>query len=305
MSVDKPAVDIDEFPCGCLVTDANWNILELNEYLTTTLGWPKSDLLGAPLRSIFSLASKMFFDSYALPMLVHENRCDEIQLTVKTFADASVCIPMVVNGRWAGGESDLVYWSFFTANNRDKLYQELLNTRERLEELNENLSNLAITDELTKLLNRRELERRAAMEFERAKRVGGHLSVLMLDIDFFKAVNDKYGHAEGDTVLRELGSVLASCARTVDVVARYGGEEFMLVLPDTDRKQAVELASRIHQLLRTIESQAGAITASMGVSTFSGEPTLSLSEVFEQADSALYHAKETGRNQTAAFPYSH
>ncbi len=296
---------MDEFPCGCLVTDSEWRIVQTNRYLTETLGWPEAQLLGQPLDTILSPASRVFFDSYVLPLMVHEGQCDEIQLALKCQAEGAGTVPMVVNGRWPGGSGDLAYWTLLAAGNRDRLYQELLDARERLEALNGKLSEMAVTDELTQLVNRRELERRAALEFNRARRAGNCLSVVMVDLDCFKEVNDKFGHAEGDAVLREVGAVLATYARAVDVVARYGGEEFMLLLPDTDSEAAVKLTARIHELLHAINSRAGTITASMGVSTYKGEQDIGLQDIIARADSALYHAKETGRNQTTLFPYAH
>ncbi len=298
-------MNMDSFPCGALVTDSQWRVLEMNGYLSQTLGWPEEALIGQAITTLLSKASRLFFDSYVLPMLRHEKHCDEIQLSLKTWGDDPASVPMVMHATWAGGQDAPVYWSFYVSRNRDKLYQELISAREKLENLNEHLSRIAVTDELTKLVNRRELERRAAIEFERARRSGGCLSLVMLDIDHFKQVNDAFGHSEGDAVLREVGAVLARYARTMDVAARYGGEEFLLVLPGTDRDQAVQLAARIHQLLHTIKSKAGMITASMGVCTFRGEEALSLEELIQRADAAMYHAKQTGRNQTASFPCGH
>jgi two-component system cell cycle response regulator len=165
------------------------------------------------------------------------------------------------------------------------------------------LEMLARTDPLTQLHNRRSLIERLSEEVERVRRYGLMLSVLMIDIDHFKAVNDTYGHLVGDEVLRGVARVLQREARTVDVVARYGGEEFVLVLPETGEDGATALAERIRQrvaeqpLLRGEQIDWVRVTVSIGTATMPSPRAHSPETLIAAADEALYRAKSQGRNR--------
>jgi diguanylate cyclase (GGDEF)-like protein len=163
----------------------------------------------------------------------------------------------------------------------------------------------ALVDGLTGIANRRQAEYALAAELARAARFGGPLSVVVGDLDDFKAVNDAHGHGVGDTVLREFAHLLERSVRDVDVAARWGGEEFLLVLPGTDAGGAVQLAQRIRDYLedRTLLSAEGVpvrVTASFGVAEAHGEsqPT----ELVAAADAALYEAKRRGKNRVGRAP---
>jgi two-component system, cell cycle response regulator len=176
---------------------------------------------------------------------------------------------------------------------------------ERLRESVQASMELAVTDGLTGLYNRRYLDNHMAAMFDDSVRRGRHLSVLVLDIDKFKPINDTYGHDAGDEVLREFATRIRSQTRGIDVVARYGGEEVVVVIPDTDLDIARLVAERIrervedemfaiHQMTRQVK-----VTVSIGVA--SRLPTDSAaSEVLKRADVALYKAKDLGRNQVVA-----
>ena len=161
---------------------------------------------------------------------------------------------------------------------------------------------LARTDSLTGIANRRHLFETGAHELSRAQRFGHALSALMLDIDHFKAVNDTYGHASGDDVLRAIARCCLKVTRDIDIVARYGGEEFVILLPETDLEGASNLAERLRErVAQTVtETERGPIrvTASVGVATLEPESN-ELSSLLSYADSALYEAKQAGRNRVA------
>ncbi|RMF48449.1 MAG: diguanylate cyclase [Anaerolineae bacterium] len=163
---------------------------------------------------------------------------------------------------------------------------------------------LAITDPLTTLYNRRYFFQIALREFERAARHGYPLSILMIDIDFFKSVNDTYGHQAGDEVLREVALACQESVREIDLLARYGGEEFIVLLPDTGSKGAQHVAMRLHQRIDrmhvTYEEQQIHVTVSVGVSSLQ-KGVSSLDALIAHADAALYHAKQTGRNRVATW----
>jgi two-component system cell cycle response regulator len=168
---------------------------------------------------------------------------------------------------------------------------------------NARLEVLAHTDPLTQVVNRRALFTRLGGELERAKRYESVMSILMLDIDHFKDVNDTHGHLVGDDVLREVAGLLQSTVRAVDIVARYGGEEFVIVLPETPLPGAVTFAERIRALIEVhpfCQTQGPfSITASVGVAAFPSEGVESIEDLFARADDALYRAKAEGRNAVA------
>lgn len=169
---------------------------------------------------------------------------------------------------------------------------------------NARLEALAQTDPLTHCLNRRALTERLVEELERARRYSSVLTLLMIDLDHFKRINDTHGHLVGDDVLRHVGTLLRSLARSVDLVARYGGEEFVVVLPETPASGAMTFAERLreriaeHTLSECPELNLQ-LTASIGVASFPSPGVEGVDDLFMRADDALYRAKETGRNRVA------
>ncbi len=174
----------------------------------------------------------------------------------------------------------------------------------QLEEIRSELETLSITDCLTQIANRRHFEAMLETEYARHVRSGSELSLIMLDIDHFKAFNDTYGHLKGDDCLRQIGRVLAGAAsRAADLAARYGGEEFVCILPDTDRTGAVIIAEQIRRGIEALaiphrgSSVADHVTASLGVVTAECTSDGSLQEIISMADELLYRAKSSGRNR--------
>lgn len=154
----------------------------------------------------------------------------------------------------------------------------------------------ALTDELTKLPNRRALAQRFIQEMQRARRHRQAVAFLMIDLDHFKGVNDTYGHLNGDAVLAELAKILVTGARESDVCARYGGEEFALILQETDLSGARTLAERIRARVAAATFPGGLkLTISVGVAA-TDDPAL-FTQLIDRADQALYAAKQGGRNQ--------
>ena len=162
------------------------------------------------------------------------------------------------------------------------------------------LEELATTDGLTGCLNKRAFLDQMEQKLLAAQRFGRKLSVIVTDLDHFKAVNDTYGHAAGDRVLRELGQVLRRVKRETDLVARFGGEEFCVLCEETDSHGAQLLAERVREELESTELQTELgplrVTASLGVATFPDHAS-SAPDLFVQGDKALYEAKSRGRNQ--------
>jgi diguanylate cyclase len=169
------------------------------------------------------------------------------------------------------------------------------------------LERTSYTDHLTNLSNRRQLEFSLEEQLPQARERHEHLSVLMLDIDHFKEVNDTYGHAAGDAVLRQLGQILIDKCRSNDIVTRSGGEEFTVLLPNCAFWQALRIANQILNGVNQYEFVLAdkpilKVTVSIGVTTFpdTGED-ISGAALLEQADKALYEAKNTGRNRICSY----
>ena len=161
------------------------------------------------------------------------------------------------------------------------------------------LSGEARIDPLTGLLNRRGFDERAAVELAHLRREPHPFALVTFDVDHFKHVNDEWGHDVGDRVLRHIGDLLRSEARTVDVLARFGGEEFVALLPDTDASGAEVFAERVRQALARCDGGLPAVRLSAGVCP--GVATIEAMTLVAQADTALYEAKRTGRDRTQVF----
>jgi diguanylate cyclase (GGDEF)-like protein/PAS domain S-box-containing protein len=173
---------------------------------------------------------------------------------------------------------------------------ELERYHRELEEANDQLRKLAVTDELTGLRNRRSFEERLVMEFSMARRRKRELSVLLIDVDNFKTINDRWGHAAGDEVLRRLGTILRTTVRLPDLPARYGGEEFVVLLPESGEESAMGLARRVMQRVATEDWDNEPLTISVGMAAMN-ESLESGFQLVELADEALYAAKRAGKNR--------
>jgi diguanylate cyclase (GGDEF)-like protein len=197
-----------------------------------------------------------------------------------------------------------VYLSLFRRSRTNHLFQPigdivgLLTYRQRYKTLKE----AAITDTLTGVFNRNHFENSFEREVDRSRGAARPLSLILLDLDQFKAINDQQGHQEGDRVLSETGALLIRCLRSTDLAFRYGGEEFVLVLPGMEKARARVLADRILAEIRArIAGSARAtdsppITATLGVASFPDEASSS-AELMDLADKRLYAGKRAGRNR--------
>jgi len=183
--------------------------------------------------------------------------------------------------------------------------------REQLDEnrrLQDELRALTITDPLTGLRNRRHFDTVCSAEWERARRAQRPVTVLFIDIDFFKSYNDSHGHGAGDDCIAAVGRAIdQSLQRPADVAARYGGDEFVVLLPDTDLDGALDVARRIEAAIRALglshaRSRFGRITLSIGVAQQVPEPNHRPQEMLQRADRALYAAKQAGRNRIMPAP---
>jgi diguanylate cyclase (GGDEF)-like protein len=228
----------------------------------------------------------------------------------------SVIIPMAYLGI---GEWDYGFWNikgfvrftiatvavvyttcFFevSANSAYKTIQEI-REKEKLHLIA--LEKLSVTDQLTGLSNRRYFDDHFAIERKRVKRYDSALSLIMIDIDHFKKINDAHGHQVGDSVLQEFSRIIQENVRTTDIISRWGGEEFIILLPATSSQNAMLIAEKIQSAVNAYRfSDVGHLTASFGVSNVDPNST-SNRESVNQADQALYEAKKQGRNRVVAY----
>lgn len=164
------------------------------------------------------------------------------------------------------------------------------------------LATLANADKVTGIFNRQYFDRIAAEEFGRAEAAKRHLSILFVDLDHFKDINDNYGHRTGDDVLRAVAWLIQKACRNTDIVARYGGEEIVVVLPNTMSADAVKIGEEIREIVakQTEERLGVAVTVSVGAASYP-QDGVSLNALLEKADKALYQAKQTGRNRVCKY----
>jgi len=186
---------------------------------------------------------------------------------------------------------------FDSLQENEKILQEKVKQRTKeLEQKNKELETLAITDSLTSLFNRRKLDEKLRNELLRAQRIKNDFSVVMLDIDHFKRVNDTYGHQVGDMVLVELAKLLKEVTREIDIVGRWGGEEFLIICPGTDLKGLIKLADSLQEIIqRHAFPTVKEITASLGITVYNYDDDIN--SIVSRVDKALYKAKVNGRNR--------
>ncbi|MEM7257891.1 MAG: diguanylate cyclase [Pseudomonadota bacterium] len=182
-------------------------------------------------------------------------------------------------------------------------HSQLTTANRNLKQANRKLKRLAVTDGLTNLYNRRFFEQVLKREVGRRNRYKQALSVVMIDIDNFKAFNDKFGHSGGDQAIKAVASTLQVSARTTDIIARYGGEEFVVAVPLTDPQRAMIFAERLRNnaekhIIEVSQVEQSSITLSIGVAgVYGSDGAISTAELLRYADTALYRSKEQGKNQ--------
>lgn len=188
---------------------------------------------------------------------------------------------------------------------RVKIHLKIKHLQDDLKRTNELLLELSNTDHLTGLFNRRYLMEALEKEFQRNLRKKGNLSLIILDIDHFKKVNDTYGHLQGDIVLNKVALQLQKELRSYDIAARYGGEEFVALLPDAVLKEATFVAERVRLAVQGTKFSGAlaslTLTVSMGIATLPTPDGTTVDNFIKMADDALYRAKANGRNRVECF----
>ncbi len=206
----------------------------------------------------------------------------------------------IIDRPWEGSETTIIEDKFISLKqkiNDTNLRTEIKDIEQVVRKSRKRLSSLVHEDNLTGLYNRHYFDKKAHEEFAQAQHAQTPLSVLFIDLDHFKTVNDTYGHKTGDKVLRTIAKLVRSSCRKSDIIARYGGEEIVVVLPSTASHDAVKVASDIRKIIanQTIRAVGFRVTVSVGIATFPAHGN-TLEMLLHNADGALYRAKREGRN---------
>lgn len=299
---------IDRVDVGILVVTENlevvlWNrFMEANSKVTSAAIVGKNLLESFPdlpgkwlkkkVRSVQLLNNFAFTSWQQRPYLFHFKHHRPITGGVTHMYQNCTFIPF----EGAGGES-LVCITLFDVTDTAISHREVLQAHADLEEISNR-------DPLTGVYNRRFMETELDKEFKRVRRHGGSLSVLFLDLDFFKKVNDTYGHQGGDQVLIEVTQRIGAIARATDCLARYGGEEFAIILPETDANGALVFANRVREIIEKTPVHYAdkliSVTASLGLCEHS-EDIETFETLLDLSDKALYVAKKQGRNRVVSY----
>lgn len=264
---------------------------ELVNRLMATL--PAGQAASLLVEGVSSMISNLNTDmrQYRLGLDQHGGQLDEKHENIKALVDPEV---------WKLLEKDLN--DLRVAN--ETMSNQLTAAESRLESQGEQVSQLkrkSRSDALTGVMNRLAMEEDLPDEFARSKRYKRIFSLVMADIDFFKKINDNYGHNVGDEALKSFATILMKCVRDVDVVYRFGGEEFLILLPETETNGAAIATERMRgriesHILKSKSVPSLRMTASFGISSFREEDTAYM-DILKRADTALYAAKENGRNR--------
>jgi len=267
-----------------------WNIFQQNRAQMVITDWMMPELDGPGLCRRIRAAQEGSFDPAYVIMLTSRDSSEDLETGLEAGAHDFIAKPFQqaeLRARLRNGERQLT------------LQGQLNAAREQMREL-------AMTDPLTRLLNRRAAIDALRRDEDRMRRERRPLGVVMVDLDHFKAVNDRHGHAAGDALLQKVAECLRSCVRGGDYVARWGGEEFLMALPGADPIQCAEVAERCRGVIakhrqKLEDGQIINVTASFGGASTEGLDREDLMSLIQNADKALYLAKESGRNRVKTY----
>ncbi|WP_195575179.1 diguanylate cyclase [Paenibacillus sp. 1001270B_150601_E10] len=313
-------------PCGFISISHEGMILEVNHTFGDQMGYNKSELIGKHIESLMSIANKLIFHSYFYPFINLNGHVDELFISLKNKQGEP--IPYLLNGRRLDKDGleimDCILMQMgkrihyeqelrMTKKHTEEayiekdqaleklkhIYQEIESKQAELIEMNSLLVELSSTDKLTGIKNRRYFQEKLD-ELIRCCHDGEQsFSLLIVDIDHFKRINDKYGHQTGDDVLAQLASILSDHSRELNIPARYGGEEFVMILPGQELTEAKKTAELLREAVADYAWEIGNLTVSIGAATFTQDDTST--SLLKHADQALYVSKENGRNQVTHY----
>ena len=274
-----------------MVVNKDRVIVRVNKKFTELFGYTSDEILGKQTATLTPSWEK--FQEYAQYFVqTKEGIIKSEELEYKKKDGTLFWVKLEGNPINKNPEELLILWSFID------ITKEVYYRKE--------LERLASTDPMTKLCNRRYFSELATTVVKLAKRSGLAYSVIMIDIDKFKSINDTYGHAVGDEVIIALAKMLKYNSRESDIVSRWGGEEFIALLPQTDRDGALKIAEKLRKSVEDlqVDKENGKqvhFTISLGVATADMNNNFDMEEIINQADKALYIAKESGRNRVEIF----
>lgn len=285
---------MDNSPALAWLKDAEGRYVYVNQPYLKRCGLPQSAILG---RTDFEI----WPHSAAYQIRRNEEECmaeGKLHNDLETYAmpDGQVSYWQVSRFLLDGASSRLLGGMALDVTDSKRSEQQLMQYQQELQLTLQKLEMLSVTDGLTGLYNRRAFDEKLKEEFERACRYRLPLSLLLVDVDNFKKINDAMGHTEGDELLCSIAAMLKENARANDVTARYGGDEFVVILPNTNSKVAFHLAERLRASIRTLGMVPFQATLSIGVSALT--PNMKdRQELIVAADKAMYEAKRRGRNR--------
>ncbi len=295
-------------PDALLVIDPAGRITLANAQAESLFGYDRSELIGQPIEILVPARfagshvqhrARFLAETHSRPM----GAASELSARRKDGSELPVDImlsPMIVQG------NHLVLCVVRDITERKAAQDELARQTAELRQLHAELELLAKHDGLTGLYNWRAFYEHTGQMLKTAQRRCESATLLILDLDHFKQINDSYGHAEGDRVLQAVAATLKATARQTDIVARHGGEEFAVAALGLSEAESLVAAERLRSAIAAIENLKCPITASIGVATLEPgappqEPSRLLAELLDQADQALYAAKRNGRNQVCHY----
>lgn len=314
-------LDVDFIPGGLILLDGSNTVTAVNQTLCSWLRRSQADLVGRSAEVWMTPASRMYYLGHVLPSLRLHGRIEEVLLSF-TSADG-IKLPVILSATKCPQSGDGYQLLALPMQRRNLVEEQLQQARkaadqavadkekalqdvqalarelehrhEELATLNAQLEELATQDALTGLANRRVYDREIAIQLALFHRVKIPFALILADIDWFKQINDRFGHDAGDKVLKEVSNRLKSGLREIDTLVRMGGEEFAFILPDTKATEAALVAERKRQEIEQLDIPYGNVTLSFGVTEV--RPGDTRGELYGRADTSLYQSKSQGRNQ--------
>ncbi|MFF2093037.1 diguanylate cyclase [Paenibacillus sp. NPDC058174] len=315
-------IQLDTAPCGYFSISDSGIILTVNQTLLDMLLYERHELLGRHIESVMSVTNKLFFHTYFYPYIQMHGHVNEMYFSLRTNSQQDLpvllngvrhqrdgqtvmdCVAVVMRKR-IEHERDILrtktkleelYQATNEANHKlEALHEEYEVKQQELMRINLQLETMASTDPLTGLHNRRFFQVSLLALLLSFRETGKPFSLLIIDIDHFKRINDTFGHPAGDAVLVHLARLLKSMARDTDIIARFGGEEFVIILPSTREEDAILTAEQYRSVIASSPCGEHTITVSIGASTVG--PGDNDETLLHQADTALYVSKSSGRNR--------
>ena len=285
------------------IIDTDYNVIRVNQRMQALLKKPESEILG---KKCYDLLDLDICRKQKCPLKNANAPGQMMEVSRKIKADEVSFNYILSATPFFGFSNELIG---FIESLKDITKRKVLERKLKL--ANRELKKISVLDGLTQIYNRRYFDKILPQEFNRCKRKKEHLSLMMIDIDYFKFYNDSYGHMAGDNCLKTVAQIISnSINRASDIAVRYGGEEFAVVLPNTPIDGAVTVARRIQETLmhRRIEHKSSKIsqflTVSIGIQSAIPTSDLAIDDIIQRADLALYEAKSRGRSRYHLFQKS-